>query len=118
MAHPQKQPALEAASSSTERPKYRPYCAIQAERDEQDAIVRGRIVRQQHEALAAEIAQATGCGEEIASIAAGSFINFRSDPNYGLSDPPVGWAGRHADALFALRAYLASPVSAAQLKAA
>ncbi len=90
----------------------RPYSAEQAALDELDAIARGKAARAQHEALAAEILATTECTEDAASIAAGSYINCRNMPDFGLSDPPFGWYARHTDALIALRKWLA--VAAAQ----
>lgn len=72
-----------------------------------DARARGHAVQAQHKALAAEIKAATGCSEDAASIAAGSYINCRNMPDYGLSDPPFGWYARHSDALTALHLWLA-----------
>lgn len=111
--HTAAQSALEVAK----RQGPRPYSSEQAARDEADAFARGKAARAQHAALAAEILAATGCTEDAASIAAGSYINFRNMPDFGLSDPPYGWYARHTDALIALRKWLAS-VSAAQAKAA
>lgn len=59
-----------------------------------------------HPEMAASIAALTGCSEEIASIAAGSFISFPRAPDYGLGDPPFGWYARHSDALIALRVWV------------
>lgn len=60
--------------------------------------------------IAAEISALTGVSLEIAGIAAGSFLTFPTDPQYGLSAgaAPVGKAWEWGDALDALRAWVAA----------
>lgn len=59
--------------------------------------------------IAAEIVALTGCTDEVARIASGSFLAFGNDPRHGLGDAPAGKGSLFAKAETALNAWLASP---------
>lgn len=63
-------------------------------------------------ALAVQISAASGCDLEIAGIAAGSYLTFPTDSQYGLGDPSPGWAFKYIQAGSALRDWLKVQASA------
>lgn len=59
--------------------------------------------------IAAQIVALTGCADDVARIAAGSYLAFGNDPRHGLGDAPAGKGSLFAKAETALNAWLASP---------